>query len=284
MQILTAVVKLFLKRPQAAQGLVQKVLNAATAECDNPDIRDRAYVYWRLLSNTTDQNAPKNIVLSEKPPITTTIQSLPPQLLDRLLSELSTLASVYHKPPEQFIGQGRYGAEAVQQAAIEEQIENARENPIAAAAVAAAVQGTTGPQAAQTNTENLLDIDFDGAAPASSGEKPPNGLTGLEGLAGTPQRVESPAVGLAAKPVHAPDHNNHNNNLDDLLGVFGNGSVATQPSSSSGLGGMSDSDIMNGFASMDLTGNHQPPPAKQQLDGGAGTGSKQTNEDLLSLF
>ena len=52
LQILTAVVKLFLKKPGAGgnQALVQKVLQAATAENDNPDIRDRAYVYWRLLS------------------------------------------------------------------------------------------------------------------------------------------------------------------------------------------------------------------------------------------
>ena len=51
LQILTAVVKLFLKKPDQSQGLVQKVLQAATAENDNPDIRDRAYVYWRLLSS-----------------------------------------------------------------------------------------------------------------------------------------------------------------------------------------------------------------------------------------
>lgn len=43
-------VKLFLKKPGSGQALVQKVLQAATAENDNPDIRDRAYVYWRLLS------------------------------------------------------------------------------------------------------------------------------------------------------------------------------------------------------------------------------------------
>lgn len=119
LQILTAVVKLFLKRPEKAQGLVQRVLQAATAENDNPDVRDRAYIYWRLLSNTSDQNATKNIVLSEKPPIVTTISSLPPTLLEQLLQELSTLSSVYHKPPEQFVGQGRFGADAVQRAAIE---------------------------------------------------------------------------------------------------------------------------------------------------------------------
>lgn len=119
LQILTAVVKLFLKRPEKAQGLVQRVLQAATAENDNPDVRDRAYIYWRLLSNTSDSNATKNIVLSDKPPIVTTISSLPPALLDQLLQELSTLSSVYHKPPEQFVGHGRFGADAVQRAAIE---------------------------------------------------------------------------------------------------------------------------------------------------------------------
>ncbi|KIW69297.1 hypothetical protein PV04_05179 [Phialophora macrospora] len=266
LQILTAVVKLFLKSPQAAQGLVQKVLNAATAESDNPDIRDRAYVYWRLLSNTSDPNAPKNIILSEKPPITTTIQSLPPALLDRLLGELSTLASVYHKPPEQFVGQGRFGADAVQQAAIEEQMQNARENPLAAAAAAAAVQGKV-PESAN-NDENLLDIDFDGAAPASATEKPTDGFSGLEGLAGTPQRVASPTVSQPAAP----------NNMDDLLGVFGTGGSSAVPSSS-GFGGMSDSDILNGFATMDLS-QSQPPPPKQQLANAGGTSA---SEDLLSL-
>ncbi|KAK5942867.1 beta-adaptin [Knufia obscura] len=268
LQILTAVVKLFLKKPSAAQGLVQKVLQAATADSDNPDIRDRAFVYWRLLSNTTDQNAPKNIILSEKPPITTTIQSLPPALLERLLSELSTLSSVYHKPPEQFIGQGRFGAEAIQQAAIDEQIENAKEAPIAAAAVAAAAQGKT--PMPQNTAENLLDIDFDGAAPASAQKEPSNGMTGLEGLAGTPQRVDSPAIGQPGQPQ---------NNLDDLMGVFGNGNSAA-PSSAGGFGGMSDNDIMNGFAGMDLN-TQQPPPPSQQLNG---QGGKKTSEDLLSLF
>jgi len=58
-------------------------------------------------------------VLSDRPPITSTIGSLSPQLLETLLTELSSLASVYHKPPEAFLGQGRYGAEAMQKAAIE---------------------------------------------------------------------------------------------------------------------------------------------------------------------
>ena len=57
LQTLTAVVKLYMKKPEAAQGLVQRVLNTATKDCDSPDVRDRAYIYWRLLS--TDPGAAK---------------------------------------------------------------------------------------------------------------------------------------------------------------------------------------------------------------------------------
>ncbi|KAJ0426260.1 AP-1 complex subunit beta-1 [Aspergillus carlsbadensis] len=268
LQILTAVVKLFLKRPDKAQGLVQKVLQAATAENDNPDVRDRAYVYWRLLSNTSDTNAARNIVLSKKPPIVTTIHSLPPALLEQLLTELSTLASVYHKPPEQFVGQGRFGADAVQKAAIEEQLQNARDNPLAAAA-AAAVDGTAVPQQ-QSNVENLLDIDFDGTAPASAHKEPNGGMSGLEGLAGTPVRVESPAAGAPAP--------SGSNNLDDLLGVFGD-SPAPSASTAAPPNGGAGADLLNGFGGLDLSGGgmSSPPPA-------GASQPKKTNEDILSLF
>lgn len=49
--------KLFLKRPSETQELVQQVLSLATQDSDNPDLRDRGYIYWRLLS--TDPAAAK---------------------------------------------------------------------------------------------------------------------------------------------------------------------------------------------------------------------------------
>ena len=57
LQLLTAIVKLFLKRPTDTQELVQSVLSLATQDSDNPDLRDRGYIYWRLLS--TDPAAAK---------------------------------------------------------------------------------------------------------------------------------------------------------------------------------------------------------------------------------
>ena len=65
LQLLTAVVKLFLKRPADTQQLVQRVLSLATQDSDNPDLRDRGYIYWRLLS--ADPAAAKQVVLAEKP-------------------------------------------------------------------------------------------------------------------------------------------------------------------------------------------------------------------------
>lgn len=52
LQLVTASVKLFLTKPSAAQEIVQRVLNMATQGNENPDIRDRAYIYWRLLSTS----------------------------------------------------------------------------------------------------------------------------------------------------------------------------------------------------------------------------------------
>lgn len=50
MAILTAAVKLYLKLEDEAEDLVTEVLKMATDESDNPDLRNRGYVYWRMLS------------------------------------------------------------------------------------------------------------------------------------------------------------------------------------------------------------------------------------------
>merc|ERR1719334_1502095 len=101
LQLLTSTVKLFLKKPDKAKALVQKVLNLATESSDNPDLRDRGYVYWRLLS--TDPTAARKVVLAERPVISAETFSLPPDYLSVLLENLSSLSSVYHRPPDEFV-------------------------------------------------------------------------------------------------------------------------------------------------------------------------------------
>ncbi|KAK3187371.1 hypothetical protein K4F52_003716 [Lecanicillium sp. MT-2017a] len=94
--LLTATVKLFIQRPTRGQELVPKVLKWATEETDNPDLRDRAYMYWRLLS--TDMNLAREIVMGEKPPITSESEKLEAATLEEMCLNVGTLATVYLKP------------------------------------------------------------------------------------------------------------------------------------------------------------------------------------------
>lgn len=99
-QLLTAVVKLFLKKPEDSQDLVLKNLKVAT-ESENPDVRDRGYVYWRLLS--TDPQATSRIILTDKPIMSDEAPLIHPDLAAELERHLATLASVYHKTPSDFV-------------------------------------------------------------------------------------------------------------------------------------------------------------------------------------
>jgi len=81
--------------------MMMELLKQATEECENPDLRDRAFIYWRLLA--TDPVLAKKIILAEKPPISDLSYSLETSLLDRLIENIGTLASVYQKVRESFV-------------------------------------------------------------------------------------------------------------------------------------------------------------------------------------
>ncbi|KAM0309958.1 AP-1 complex subunit beta-1 [Botrytis cinerea] len=103
--LLTATVKLFIQRPTKGQELVPKVLKWATEDTDNPDLRDRGYMYWRLLSS--DMATAKAIVMGEKPPITAESEKLDPATLEEMCLNVGTLATVYLKPVQQVFRSAR---------------------------------------------------------------------------------------------------------------------------------------------------------------------------------
>ncbi len=109
--LLTATVKLFIKRPAEGKDLIPKVLKWATEEIDNPDVRDRGFMYWRLLS--TDPVAAKAIVMGGNPTISTEADNYEPHLLNTLLLNAGTLASIYHKPPQMLVPNVRPRGEGV---------------------------------------------------------------------------------------------------------------------------------------------------------------------------
>ena len=103
--LLTATVKLFIQRPTKGQELVPKVLKWATEDTDNPDLRDRGYMYWRLLSS--DPATAKKIVMSEKPSISAESEKLDPTTLEEMCLNVGTLATVYLKPVQQVFRSAR---------------------------------------------------------------------------------------------------------------------------------------------------------------------------------
>jgi len=98
--ILNASVKLFLK-VEGADELVQEVLKMATDESDNPDLRNRGYIYWRMLASNPE--LAKKIILCEKPTISEDSGTLEPQILDKLTANISMLSSVYYRQPDTFV-------------------------------------------------------------------------------------------------------------------------------------------------------------------------------------
>lgn len=102
LEMLTAVVKLFLKQPAAGQALVTSVLTMSTEESTNADVRDRGYMYWRLLS--ADAKLAKQVVLGEKPLIEPQLEeTIDDDTLQELLEEIGLVSSVYHKAGASFI-------------------------------------------------------------------------------------------------------------------------------------------------------------------------------------
>ncbi|KZZ94002.1 AP-2 complex subunit beta [Ascosphaera apis ARSEF 7405] len=103
--LLTATVKLFILRPTKGQAIVPQVLKWCTEETDDPDLRDRGYMYWRLLS--TDPAAAKDIVMGEKPAITAEREKLDSKTLEELCLAVGTFATVYLKPIHQVFRNAR---------------------------------------------------------------------------------------------------------------------------------------------------------------------------------
>lgn len=98
--------KLFIYKAQSetAKNTVHKVLKWVTEEVDNPDLRDRGFMYWRMLA--VNPATAGQIVLAEKPAITTDSDRMDRGALDQLLLHTGTLGSIYHKNPE--VRQERY--------------------------------------------------------------------------------------------------------------------------------------------------------------------------------
>ncbi|TPX30432.1 hypothetical protein SmJEL517_g05988 [Synchytrium microbalum] len=220
LQLLTAAVKLFLRKPAMAQDMVHKVLQTATQSVDNPDIRDRAFVYWRLLS--TSPQAAKAVVISEKPPIEadTTVSET---LLDDLIINIATLASVYHKPSSQF------GGTSIQiQTVREDDVEEGGDDLVSPDELGAISGVATSSK--KTTIGDLLDLDFGSEQPASPVVNNNISPQGMMGMMSSP-----PSHNMSAPPPQQQQQSK--GGLDDLLGLDSGPSMMPSMGGMQSLGG-----------------------------------------------
>lgn len=113
--LLTATVKLFLKRPPEVHATLALLFQEIGTDTDHPDLRDRAVFYYRLLRYNLD--VANEVVNSEKHPINLFREDDRKSYADTLCEEFNTLSVVYQKPSRKFVKEAALST--VQKPAIE---------------------------------------------------------------------------------------------------------------------------------------------------------------------
>lgn len=261
LNILSTIVKINLELSSSNGGqysnLLQKILELATKDCENADVRDKAYIYWRLLSSSSSEDQQKKILLTKLPPIETTISSFSPSLLETLLDELSTLSSVYYKPAKTFIDPNAYSRVPVEKknkTKIEDLKNMAKEEIITNA-----------------RNDNLLDFDDDeeeegDALSGSNGDG--NGNVGnlldeLNDLFSTPPPPPSTSQSTQLQTTGGQTSTN------DILSLF-NTTIPHQSTQSSST---------HGIENLSVSGNASTTTTNKNKNN-----NNNVNNDLLDLF
>ena len=214
--------------------------------------------------------------------------------MDELTYEIGSLASVYHKPAEAFIGRGRVGVDELSR---KEAREGLPEGLVSASAAAAATANAIQVVAQGQRSENLLDFgidDEDEGASSSINSTPTmsnNNNTASNGLFGLDfgDTSGNTTTGLGGASSRTTVTGQPSNTLDDLLGVFDQ--AGSGPGSNGGIiGGMSNINMSSsnngGSQTTDLFGGDSgnsgvmsptssmksPPPSHQQ---------QKMNDDLM---
>ena len=104
LQILNACVKNFLTKPDEGEEIVKICLQKGAEESENPDVRDRAYIYWRLLE--IDPDIAKEMICSEKPAFKfTEHDELDVDTIDDMINNMTNVSACYFKKDKDIINE-----------------------------------------------------------------------------------------------------------------------------------------------------------------------------------
>jgi len=102
LQILNSIIKNYVNKPNECEELVKVCLQKGAEECENPDVRDRAYIYWRLLEN--DPDLAKEMIAGEKSSFEfCEEETFETEILDDIIMNMTNVSGVYHKTNKSLI-------------------------------------------------------------------------------------------------------------------------------------------------------------------------------------
>lgn len=186
LQTLNTAVKIYVNHPDNFIEQLALLFKISSENTDNPDLRDRAFIYWRLL-NLNDIPLAKEVILGEKPHTVDDEQTGPitADLATKLIPQLGAITSILWETEEKlgievvpFEGDS---AEEVAKPDVKKKKEEVEKR--------------------EMDQEDLLGLDAEVSIPAV---KPPNGvsnshlnddLLNFEMDSPSPQRTTAPVTG-----------------------------------------------------------------------------------------
>jgi hypothetical protein len=109
LQILSSLVKLYIAKPNETSDQLQFVLNEGTKGVNVPDVKNRALIYWRILS--AGAQFAKDVVVFGKQTVMHSGVQFGESVLDELLNNMGSVAGVLHTVPADFVTRSTFATE-----------------------------------------------------------------------------------------------------------------------------------------------------------------------------
>lgn len=156
--LLISVVKL---HSTLSGNTLQTVLELATHDTMEVDVRDMAMIYWRCLSLDDSSALVEQLCNLHAPAINCSIDSFTPEVLEKLLSQLGTISSIYFKPMDHSMRK-RIQHQNVIRGKHFDELQNLAKNELES----------------KNNDDILLDFDSESVNTSATGNTPNNNLLG----------------------------------------------------------------------------------------------------------
>lgn len=231
--IISAVVKMFLREPASMEAQLNSVLETVTTRSDDPDVRDRAFAYWRLLSKGMTVEQMKKVVHGQVAPVNVDRTFSDAMTMADLKKSINTAAVVFARPYQSFLPPyGLADVELDEEDTEEEEVAALPPTPPmgpqdTAAPSAAPAAASTASTASTSNNNNNNNSSHDFFAFASDGSgarhhtaaaSSPRGADPLGDLFGTAAApTSSPSQPPSAPPPSAPPTSSPRSGIDDLF-------------------------------------------------------------------